>query len=116
MKIGKSVALALFLAFAALGVSAAPVSDEVPGESAPAALAAAPVDLFGASVLTSVDCAGAAGKKAVSLDPTFCGACTPIACKYSNVGDPCDSGTKTCRAIPHLLCAVDLGARCQCVV
>lgn len=117
MKIQKSLlALVFFLAFAALGASAAPLPEAASADTQPA-VEAQPTDVFGASVLSqSADCARGDAAKSVTLDPWICGACSQAACRLLGVGDVCGSGAggiKYCRDWSGALCT-DGGSRCHC--
>ncbi len=116
MKLSKSILASVFLlAFTAFGAAAAPEPPSVPAEKA--ALAEAPSDLFGASLLGQGNCDVAAQNEDSSLDPSMCGACSALACRGVGVGYACGIGggyVKYCQDSWGLICAVDGGTRCQC--
>lgn len=120
MKLSKMLlASALFLACTAGFAYAAPAPDAAPAETLPAAEAAAPADVFGASLLSAGDCGDKAAQRSVSGDPYLtCGQCSQNPCKGASVGDFCGLvGTQVKTCVDYFigtLCLEGDGVHCRC--
>jgi len=122
MKLSKSILACAFALAAAPWAYASPLPSAPEGEAAPA-VANAPEDVFGASLLSlPADCFAAEGSKTATatggggLDRSTCGVCSVAVCRYRPVGWLCgihSGNPKFCQDTTGDVCE-DGGAACRC--
>lgn len=113
MNLTRSILFSLLL-LAVTAVAAGAATPEAP-PAEPPAVAEAPSDLFGSSVLSQGNCAATSAAGASAL-AGYCGNCGPVVCRGLPVNEYCGNGAggpKYCRDYTGSVCS-DGNAWCTC--